>query len=187
MSEKLRESLSAAIDDEADEFELRRVLDEMQKDPELRHLWERYHMAGRVMRGERPDSAAQLRDRVWAALGETDATAPQLTDDLVGAAGTSGPGRRGPWLGRMSGVAVAATVALAIVFGVGSGEQAQPQPAEVVLSIDGPKRQAPKIAAEISPSDVERANAYMMHHVQQQALNHPGVASFVKLVTYEDQ
>jgi hypothetical protein len=87
----------------------------------------------------------------------------------------------------MSGVAVAATVALAIVFGVGSGEQAQPQPAEVVLSIDGPKRQAPKIAAEISPSDVERANAYMMHHVQQQALNHPGVASFVKLVTYEDQ
>ena len=31
MSEKLRESLSAAMDDEADEFELRRVLDEMKK------------------------------------------------------------------------------------------------------------------------------------------------------------
>ena len=33
MSEKLRESLSAVMDGEADEFELRRVLNEIDQDP----------------------------------------------------------------------------------------------------------------------------------------------------------
>ena len=44
MSEKLKEALSAVIDGEADEFELRRVLDEMGKDVELAGSWERYHL-----------------------------------------------------------------------------------------------------------------------------------------------
>ena len=46
MSEKLKGSLSAVIDGEADEFELRRVLDEVDKNEELRSTWERYHLIG---------------------------------------------------------------------------------------------------------------------------------------------
>ena len=53
MSEKLKESLSAVMDGEADEFELRRVLDEVSKDAELASSWDRYHLIGSVMRGER--------------------------------------------------------------------------------------------------------------------------------------
>ena len=185
MSEKLRESLSAAIDDEADEFELRRVLDEMQKDPELRHLWERYHTVGRMLRGERVDPGNQLRERVWAALGDADAEVPEVAAGA--ASGGRAGGRSGPWLGRVTGMAVAATVAFAIIFGVGSGDEPEPQLADAGVSIDGPKRQVPQLGAEISPRDLERANAYMIHHVQQQALNQPGVTSFVKLVTFEDQ
>jgi hypothetical protein len=41
------------------------------------------------------------------------------------------------------------------------------------------------LASEISPTDVQRAQAYMLHHTQQQALNQAGVMSFVKLATYE--
>ena len=41
MSEKLKESLSAVIDSEADEFETRRVLDEAATDAELKQTWER--------------------------------------------------------------------------------------------------------------------------------------------------
>ena len=185
MSEKLRDSLSAAIDDEADEFELRRVLDEMQKDPELRHLWERYHTVGRLIRGERIDPDNQLRERVWAALGDADVEVPEAAADIAGDGRASG--RSGAWLGRVTGVAVAATVALAVIFGVGVGDEPEPQLADAGVSIDGPKRQAPQLGAEISARDLERANAYMMHHVQQQALNQPGVTSFVKLVTFEDQ
>jgi sigma-E factor negative regulatory protein RseA len=36
MNEQLRQSLSAVVDGEADAFELRRVLDELDRDPELR-------------------------------------------------------------------------------------------------------------------------------------------------------
>ena len=185
MSEKLRESLSAAIDDEADEFELRRVLDEMQKDPALRHLWERYHMLGRLLRGEHVDAGAQLRERVWAALGEQDADEPEA---ISGAdSGGSSRAASGPWIGRITGMAVAATVAFAIIFGAGSDDEPAPELADAAVSIDGPALQVPQFGTEISPSDLERANAYMIHHVQQQALNQPGVTSFVKLVTFEDQ
>ena len=41
MSEKLKESLSAVVDGEADEFELRRVLDEINRDQILAESWER--------------------------------------------------------------------------------------------------------------------------------------------------
>jgi len=184
MSEKLKESLSAAIDDEADEFELRRVLDEMQKSPELRHLWERYHMMGRQLRGQRADSGTQLRDRVWAALDDSDVAEPETVTDIVGSGARAGSP---VWAGRITGMVVAATVALAIIFGAGVGEQEQPQLAESQVTIEGPARQAPPAGAEVSASDLARANAYMLHHVQQQALNQPGVSSFVKLVTFDDQ
>ena len=52
MSEQLKESLSAVMDGEADEFEIRRVLNEAADDPELRGVWERYHLVRSVMRGE---------------------------------------------------------------------------------------------------------------------------------------
>ena len=45
MSEKLKESLSAVIDGEADEFELRRVLDEIGRNDQLALCWERYHVS----------------------------------------------------------------------------------------------------------------------------------------------
>lgn len=198
MSEKLRESLSASIDDEADEFELRRVLDEMEKDEHLRDTWERYHLIGALMRGEggrgeggRRD--ADLRDTVWAALeSERDLEnsgsplEPATPGDSIGVGGSQGR----PWVGRVTGLAVAATVAFAVVFGIGGfdqGEQAAPSVAATTVKIEGPQLQEIQLTREVSASDVQRANAYFLHHVQHKALNQPGVASFVKLVTYERQ
>ena len=61
MSEQLKESLSAVMDGEADEFEIRRVLDEATSDAELRGVWERYHLIGSVLRGEgRTPSASSV-------------------------------------------------------------------------------------------------------------------------------
>lgn len=184
MSEKLRESLSAAMDDEADEFELRRVLDEMHKDPELRERWERYHMVGRALRGERPELGGGLRERVWAAL---DAPADSDELELTAPETRAAPAASSSWLGRITGIAVAAGVAFAIVFGVGELGQGEPQVADTQVTIEGPTRAVPQFDTEVSANDLRRANAYMMHHVQQQALNQPGVTSFVKLVTFEEQ
>jgi hypothetical protein len=117
-------------------------------------------------------------------LDDTDVDEPEMVSDIV-SSGTASGSRA--WVGRITGMVVAATVAFAIIFGAGVGEEAQPQLADSAVTIDGPARQAPPAVAEISASDLARANAYMLHHVQQQALNQPGVSSFVKLVTYDDQ
>ena len=51
MSERIRESLSALIDNEANELELERVLSRSEQ-IELRSTWTRYQVARTVMRGD---------------------------------------------------------------------------------------------------------------------------------------
>ncbi|MCZ6709499.1 MAG: sigma-E factor negative regulatory protein [Gammaproteobacteria bacterium] len=195
MSEKLRESLSATVDDEADEFELRRVLDEMEKDSDLRETWARYHLIGSHMRGlvtSRAEGTARgvnLREQVWAALDLEDSQSVSQATEVEPAA-QSDDSVRGPWLGRITGLAVAASVAFAIVFGFGGIDQddeAAPTVAANTMKIKASEIGRVELQQEVSASDLRRANAYYLHHVQHQALNQPSVASFVKLVTYEHQ
>lgn len=201
MTEKLRQSLSAAMDDEADAFELRRVIDELGRDSELRSLWDRYHLIGSVLRGDRVPVPADLRDRVWAALEvgveEGDAVAPPVIPEANVPPATAVAAAPRSYLGRYTGLAVAASVAFGVVLGfngiwddgdIGSSGLIASDTAGVVA---GPPSTAVPDAApspmsnEISAIDVQRSQAYMLHHTQQQALNQTGVMSFVKLATYE--
>lgn len=203
MTEKLKQSLSAAIDDEADAFELRRVLDELGRDPALRALWDRYHLIGSVLRGDRKPVPADLRERVWEALQAapdeleegTLAAVPEAETPVAVPAAVE----RRSYLGRYTGLAVAASVAFAVVLGFGgmwSGDELQradlvaTESAGVMSGSSAPATggaSAPtvELTAEVSASDVQRAQAYILHHTQQQALNQTGVMSFVKLATYE--
>lgn len=75
MEQRLKESLSALLDGEADELELHRVL-ALSDDAELRALWARYHRVRTVM-GE-PDAHLHHFDisaSVAAALAPSDSTA----------------------------------------------------------------------------------------------------------------
>lgn len=203
MTEKLRQSLSAAIDDEADAFELRRVLDELGRDDELRALWDRYHLIGDVIRGDASHLSSGLRERVWGAL---DASLDErLPEQAVTSAGTPVPvaaatPRSPSRAGRYTGLAVAASVAFAVVIGFSGLDFGDEAPLPAVAGNDTSARSvviqqaAPTVlpdsvpgsaSGEVSPSDVQRAHAYMLHHAQQQALNQAGVMSFVKLATYE--
>ncbi|MFP6814869.1 MAG: sigma-E factor negative regulatory protein [Pseudomonadales bacterium] len=195
MSEKLRESLSATVDDEADEFELRRVLDEMEKDEGLRETWERYHLIGSHMRGlltprsEDTAGGGNMREQVWAAL-DLEGSEPVSEMAEVESTAPSEDSVRGPWLGRITGLAVAATVAFVIVFGFNAIDQdgeAATTVAANAIKTGAPELGRIELQQEASASDLQRANAYYLHHVQQQALNQPSVASFVKLVTYEQR
>ena len=67
-SRKSLETLSAAVDGEATDAEMRRLLDEAEEDPELRAAWKRYHSIGAALRGERRPGGDALRERVWADL-----------------------------------------------------------------------------------------------------------------------
>ena len=69
MSELMRESLSALLDDEANELEIERVLSKVADDPELRATWVRYNIVHTVAGGQQPmhldlDISARVRDEL---------------------------------------------------------------------------------------------------------------------------
>jgi sigma-E factor negative regulatory protein RseA len=64
MSETMRESLSALMDNEADELEVQRVLSKISDDGELRQAWVRYHLARSAMVGQPVGGLLDISQRV---------------------------------------------------------------------------------------------------------------------------
>jgi sigma-E factor negative regulatory protein RseA len=191
MSEKLKEAVSAAVDDEADEFELRRVLDEVHKDAGLKLAWERYHLVGAVLREERLTPDRGLRERVWAELefsAETDKSVvlPEPAEPVADA-----PASR---LNRLTGLAVAASVALAVVL-VGWNFTSTPDSAPAVVAVQDSSPgfveaevsagNATITQAMVTDQDQTRLTALMLAHAQNRGMSQPGLAAFTKMVTYQ--
>lgn len=133
--EALQESLSAVMDNEADELELRRVLNA--DDSETRATWSRYQVA----------RAAMHKELLLPKLDIASAVSAALADEAVPAKAKSGPWRS---LGRL---AVAASVTVAVLAGVRMYNQdeitgvelAAQQPAQQSLSV--PQVQGPAVLA----------------------------------------
>ncbi|WP_193074031.1 sigma-E factor negative regulatory protein [Pseudomonas sp. FME51] len=105
-SESLRETLSALMDDEAEQLELRRVLHAGEKAPGVRRTWERYQYARSVMHKEPWQTGVDLSAGIAAALADepTPAIAPSVNSTR--------------WKLQLGRVAVAASVTLAVLVGV---------------------------------------------------------------------
>ena len=144
--ESLRESLSAVMDNEADELELRRVL-AAGGEPELRATWSRYQIARAAMRGEYFTPSLSLAAGVSAALDEEPALRPA---------------RAGLPIWRSVGrVAIAASVTVAVLAGVRfynqdalDGAQMAQQSAQPSLPVSSaaPTIQGPAVLAGYSTS-----------------------------------
>jgi sigma-E factor negative regulatory protein RseA len=153
--EALQESLSAVMDNEADELELRRVINALD-DSETRATWSRYQIARAVMHKDLLDPRLDLAAAVSAALA--DEIAPVKV-------------KRGPWrsIGRL---AVAASVTVAVLAGVrlyhqgeiSGTELAQQQPAQPALNV--PQVQGPAVLAGYSESS-DQATGPMVNGVLQ--------------------
>ncbi|MEP4484475.1 MAG: sigma-E factor negative regulatory protein [Halioglobus sp.] len=103
MSEQLRESLSALMDDEANELEVERLLREMPAAAELRQTWVRYHVARDALKGQRIehsqiDLSVQVREAIAQEKPPLASTAQRL-------------------LRPVASFAVAASVAATVVLG----------------------------------------------------------------------
>mgnify|MGYP001823816172 CR=1 FL=1 len=207
MSDQLREALSAVVDGEADEFELRRVLDEVGRDDELASQWQRYEMIGAVLRSQAL-APASLGIALAAALDDdadqpqaltvdtADTGAPGLqlatgAQDRAGAAASPQSGDKRGRFGPLVGLGVAATVAFAVVVAVETSnlpDGPQPQVAgQLTMASDG----APIAASDSGEFDTaeidsQRARAYLVHHVQQTAMSRGRVVSFARLASLED-
>ena len=101
MTEKMRESLSALMDNEANELELQRVLKQIGEDAELRQTWVRYNAARTAMTGQATESfSLDISARVSEAIREG-----------------ARPGLRDRLLRPVASFAVAASVAATVVIG----------------------------------------------------------------------
>ena len=173
--EALHESLSAVMDNEADELELRRVL-AASEDAELRATWSRYQVARAAMHKELLEPRLDVAGAVFAALDKEPVPARRL----------------GAWpaLGR---VAVAASVTLAVLVGVrfyneadSTGAQlaergalpasVMPQVQESAVlagyslgEVDQP--QAGRSAQEASEWHQQRLPSYLRQHAQEAGLS----------------
>ena len=106
----LKESLSALLDNEADDLELRRVLN-ASDESEVRNTWSRYQIARAAMHNELHTAQIDLSAGIMAAINAEPAPLvdQQETLDQPKKAANS------PWIMR---VAVAASVTLAVLGGV---------------------------------------------------------------------
>ncbi|MCB1705434.1 MAG: sigma-E factor negative regulatory protein [Halioglobus sp.] len=194
MNERLRESLSAVMDDEANELELERVLSQLSSNGELRQAWSRYHLGRQAMHGDlvaHPDW--DISARVQEALGGA-ATAKESVGQRL--------------LRPLISVGVAASVALTVVVGgqqlAGLGDPAaypneqsvaaSPSPVGMLNSFGATTLQAsygtqqaipqlqPVTRAAYEDLARQRMQQYMQQHAEQAALNSPqGLVPFARV------
>ncbi|GHA89387.1 sigma-E factor negative regulatory protein [Modicisalibacter luteus] len=110
MKDNLRESLSALMDNEGDELELRRVLRVLDDSPDTAEHWRRYHLARSLMQRDRDiDVSTDLSAGIMARIKD---------EPVPRAANTSRQVRRQGSLSFAGSAAVAATVSLMVITGV---------------------------------------------------------------------
>lgn len=126
MREIGNDELSALMDGEATELEMHRVLRSIEEDPAQAAKWQRYHLASAILKKEiRPGSGEQmlkldLASRISAAIAEE----PVLSQPVVTEPARNTPAAKFPtWWKPLANVAIAASVATAVVIG---WQQTQP-------------------------------------------------------------
>ena len=114
MSDKY-ESISALMDAEATELEVRRILKGAANDYELSETWRRYHLAQTVLKGQSIHSTVDISSGVMAAIDSiespTDSSTHASDDSQVDK-------RKDRWYQGAASMAVAASVTLAVLIGV---------------------------------------------------------------------
>ncbi len=142
--ERLKESLSVSLDGHSTELELRRVLDGISKDDELRSLAGRYQLIGDAVRGEVNQFASVDISRGVMAAIEQDDVDTTLDQEFPSTSGSSVNGSsdnskssnvvEGLWAS-LGKVAMAASVAVAIVVGV---RNSNPSPDVQLMAVNEP-------------------------------------------------
>ncbi|UYG01461.1 sigma-E factor negative regulatory protein [Halomonas sp. GD1P12] len=115
MSLNTRESLSALMDGESEELELRRVLKSLPEEAGAAESWRRYHLARSMMQRERSvDVSLDLSAGIMARLENEPAPQLDAQQDTSSIGSLAKPGR----VSFARGASVAAAVSLMVVTGV---------------------------------------------------------------------
>lgn len=188
MTEQQREALSALMDGEASELELRRTLKDLDSSPELLSQWDRYHMIRSSIKGD---------VNALGNLDITQAVSAAIADEEVHHQESS---QSGQWFKSVASMAVAASVTFAVVLGwqnytadTGvSNNQIAFETAPVVRDgkavLASTANQGAK--PQLIPSTMvqERLQNYMLTHTQNASLNTShGMMPYARVVNMESQ
>lgn len=194
MTERMNEALSALMDGEVEELELRRLLKaSAEPDSAVRQTWRRYHQQ-QALRSS--DSVGLLHLDISARVADSLAQQPPL----------STPVSAGGWKKPVASVAIAASVALA-VFIAAPALQQQPASSQPVLTAQNsnplPNRAFPVAATSATsgtqPASVQQTvsspvrsvnnpqlEQYFLRHTEQAALNNGhGMMSFARVARFD--
>ena len=115
MSQNTHESLSALMDGESDELELRRVLKALASDSDSADTWRRYHLARSLMQRDREiDVSVDLSAGIMARIQDE---AVPLGNDAASNDAVTAP-RKSSSFSLARGAGIAATVSLMVITGV---------------------------------------------------------------------
>ena len=186
MTDRNKESLSALMDGEADELEVRRVLNQLDKDDELRENWKNYHLMGSLMREESFDSI-DLTQGINNALDGIDT----LSESDMTKASENSSSQGSSWYKPLTSVAVAASVTLAVLLGVQSIE---PNDGLELAKINSQATQGELTANNVTLEDqqtLENAQQqlqdYVLQNSQQTQEEKQGVLPFARVVEFQSQ
>jgi sigma-E factor negative regulatory protein RseA len=167
MDDRLRETLSAMLDDEADELAVRRVL--AQGDSEqVQAQWLRWQRLREQMRGhDERWSGIDIRAGIWDRLEVAPERSPQPAEAKAVSNGTSA--MRGPGT-----AALVAMFVVALVLGFGAGQQWSVDEAEAVFAgtTDSGTQQAvaanvPSVPLQdLDEEQWEQLSDYLLRHAQ---------------------
>lgn len=111
MSEFERESLSALLDGETDELELRRILQKSETDSSLLETWDRYNLVHSVLAAK----AVTISSGFASAVADKLDSEPALNLSANSVSSNPGTSHFGTWKQNFTKLAVAASVALVFV------------------------------------------------------------------------
>ncbi len=199
MSDFSAESLSALMDNEAEELEVRRLLAQADADADIRSRWNRYHTARAVLQKDQLqhahiDISASLRELI----ANEPAYAASAKANLNARTGRLAAFSFKP----LAGLAVAASVTAAVFFGMEGFDSSDPAtPANTLagstqlptiergvrtLPNQQASEQAQVAAAKFETEQRLRMQTLMRLHAQQASLNgSQGIAPLARVVSQE--
>ena len=164
MSDFEKESLSALLDNEADDLEIRRVLKYCEQDPALLETWERFSLVQALLHEPAVPVSADLAPAISAQIAQ---------EPLAVSARSVEPatGKPSSWPQYLAKVAVAASVALVFIVAVQSSldNRAMPvaQQAPAVenalpaAQLEDPTLVAESVAVKLDPAAQQRLHEYL--------------------------
>lgn len=191
MSDRSKESLSALMDGEADELEVRRILNQLDGDEALRDSWKNYHLMGSLMRDESFDSIDLTQGINKAIDGVVDSESVSQNVETSDRGAVSP--RTSAWYKPLTSVAVAASVTFAVLLGIQSIE-----PDNGLGLADSGAQSMSQQQGELTASNLTTEEQQELEAAQQQlqdyVLQHPGdrektegVLPFARVVEFQSQ